>query len=83
MNFLKSPILLNLLKSPILLAIIFVYAYYDIGVYEIEQGSFHKGILLAALSLGVSLVVVYLFKGGRGVVMIAQIGLVIGVAIFS
>jgi|GEM_PF-557214 len=72
---------LDFLKSPILLMLVCAYTYYVLGAYEAEQGGNHRGVLWAALSLAVSLIVGYLFKGGWGVIVIAQVGLFLGIAI--
>lgn len=73
---------MDFLNSPILLAIVSAYTYYVLGAYEAQQGGRHHGILWSALSLGVSLVVAYLFKGGWSVLLVAQIGLFLGIAVF-
>lgn len=72
---------MDFLKSPVLLVLVCAYIYYVLGAYEAEQGGSNHGVLWAALSLAVSFVVAYLFKGGWGMVLITQIGLFLGIAV--
>ena len=66
-----------------MLALVCAYTYYVLGAYEAQQeGGRNHGILWAALSLGVSFVVAHLFKTGWGLLLIAQVGLFLGIAIF-
>jgi hypothetical protein len=74
--------LLDFLRSPIVLAFVCAYTYYVLGAYEEQQGGSHHGVLWAALSLGVSFVVACLFKGGWGVLLIVQVALFFGIAVF-
>jgi hypothetical protein len=73
---------LDFLSTPIMLAVVCAYTYYVLGAYEAEQGGNHHGMLWAGLSLGVSFVVAYLFKGGWGVLLFAQVALFFGIAAF-
>lgn len=73
---------LDFIQSPILLAVVCAYTYYVLGAYEAQQGGNHNGLLWVFLSLLVSLVVLGLFKGGWGVLLIAQAGLFVGIAVF-
>jgi hypothetical protein len=73
---------LDFFRSPILLAFICAYTYYVLGAYEAQQGGKHHGILWAALSLLVSLVIVHLLKAGWGALLIAQAALFLGIAVF-
>lgn len=73
---------LDFIHSPILLAVVCAYTYYVLGAYEAQQGSNHNGLLWAVLSLLVSLAVLGLFKGGWGVLLMAQTALFIGIAVF-
>lgn len=72
---------MDFLRSPILLAIICAYTYYVLGAQEAQQGGRHHGVLWAGLSLVVSFIVTYLFKGGWGISLLAQAGLFIGIAV--
>jgi hypothetical protein len=65
-----------------MLAVVCAYTYYVLGAYEAEQGGNHHGVLWGALSLGISLVVAYFFKAGWGVLLMAQVGLFIGITVF-
>ncbi|GLQ93730.1 hypothetical protein GCM10007901_26810 [Dyella acidisoli] len=73
---------MDFLKSPILLTLICAYTYYVLGAYEAQQGNRNHGILWAALSIVVSFVVAYLFKGGWGALLIMQVLLFFGIAVF-
>lgn len=64
------------------LAVVSAYTYYVLGAYEAQQGGSHHGVLWAALSAALSFVVAYLFKGGWGLLLLAQVGLFLGIAIF-
>lgn len=73
---------MDFLKSPILLALVCAYTYYVLGAYEAQQGGSNNGLLWATLSTGVSLLVTGLFKAGWSVLLVAQIGLFLGITIF-
>jgi hypothetical protein len=73
---------LDFLNSTILLAVVAAYTYFVLGAYEAEQGGSHHGILWASLSAVVSLVVIYFLKGGWGLLLVTQLSLCLGIAIF-
>ena len=65
-----------------MLALVCAYTYYVLGAYEAQQGSRNHGLRWSALSLAISFVVAYLFKGGWGVLLIMQVFLFFGIAVF-
>lgn len=75
-------IALDFFRSPILLAFVCAYTYYVLGAYEAQQGGNNNGLLWAVLSLLVAVVVLGLFKGGGGFLLIAQAALFVGIAVF-
>lgn len=72
---------MDFLKTPILLAVVCAYTYYVLGAYEAQQGGKNNGLLWAVLSVAVSFVVAYLCKAGWGVLLLAQVGLFVGITV--
>ncbi len=71
-----------ILGSPIALALVCLFTYYALGAYEARFEGDNHGILWAGLSAFVSLLVLSVFKAGWSWLVLAQIGLYLGIAVF-
>lgn len=70
-----------MLGSEWLLALVFVVLYFGAGKHEARFGGNDHAILWAALSIGLSAVLVLVLKGTAPVLFVAQVGLFITIAV--
>ncbi|MGH8122775.1 MAG: hypothetical protein ACREPT_08365 [Rudaea sp.] len=74
--------MMAILGSPIMLALVCLFTYYAMGAYEARFEGGNQGILWAGLSALVSLLVLSVGKGDWSWLLLAQIGLYLGIAVF-
>ena len=65
-----------------LFAIVSAFTFFAMGQYEARDGSRNDGLLWAALSAGVSWLVLSIIHGGMLVQILAQVGLLASITIF-
>ena len=71
-----------MLGSEWVLAIVCVITFYGAGAHEGRFGGHNHGLLWAVLSILVSAVVMFLLKGSWTFLLVAQVGLFLGIAVF-
>ena len=71
-----------MLGSEWLLALVFVMLFFGAGKHEARFGGHDHSILWAALSIGLSALLVLVLNAGAPVLFVAQVGLFITIAIF-
>ena len=73
---------MELLGSPFLLAAVCAYTYYALGTHDSPQNGRGIGLLWAILSLVVSLFVCYVCGRGWTWILLSQVMLYFGIALF-